>query len=121
MSDDQYTHWIAEHYPSTESASLKCAEATLTLVATFPELRRVRGHVMVGVHLRPHWWCVTPEGGVVDPTAHQWPHAPVFYAALPDDAEDPHGKCLHCGELLFRSRGADSHLCEDCNPRKEGA
>lgn len=121
MSADQYTHWIAECYPTAESASLQCAEATLALVEAFPELRRVRGHAMVGVNERPHWWCITPDGTIIDPTAHQWPTAPVFYEALPDDAEDPHGKCLHCGSLLFRSNGAGAFFCENCNPRKEGA
>jgi hypothetical protein len=121
MSDDQYTHWISEHYPTTESASLQCAEATLALVRAFPELRRVRGHAMVGVNLRSHWWCVTPSGDVIDPTAHQWTTVPVFYEPLPDDAKEPHGRCLHCGDLLFRSNGAGAFFCENCNPRKEGA
>ena len=117
MSDENSIQsWIAERYPTPESARLQCAEATLAIVGAFPALRRVRGHVMIGVDFRPHWWCVTPENDIIDPTAHQWPTPPVFYDAIPDDAEEPHGKCLYCGDLLYRSRGADSHLCESCKP-----
>lgn len=76
---------------------------------------------MVGVDFRPHWWCITSEGEIIDPTAHQWPAPPAFYDALPNDAEEPCGKCTHCGDLLFRSRGADSYLCENCKPDDEEA
>lgn len=108
--------WIAERYPTPESAKLQCAEATSAMVGVFPQLRRVRGHAMVGTDFRPHWWCVTPEGEIIDPTAHQWGVPPVFYDALPEESEEPCGKCIYCGDLLFRSRGADSYLCENCLP-----
>jgi len=106
--------WIKTHYPTSESARLQCAEATLALTQAFPYLRRVRGHAMVEIHLRPHWWCLTETGDILDPTAHQWPNPPTFYELLPDNFEEPHGKCLECGELLFRYRGAQSFHCENC-------
>ena len=108
--------WIAERYPTPESAKLQCAEATAAMVEAFPTLRRVRGHAMIGIDFRPHWWCVTERGEIVDPTAHQWPATPAFYDAIPEDSEEPCGKCIYCGDLLFRSRGADSYLCENCKP-----
>lgn len=111
---DSYDSWIAKRYPTPESAKLQCSEATSALVKDFPELTRVRGHVVVGIDIRPHWWCVTPDGRIVDPTAHQWVCAPTNYNALPEDAEEPQGKCTHCGDLLFRSRGAESYFCENC-------
>ena len=45
-----------------------CREATAAMVKAFPELRRVRGHY----GWCPHWWCETPDGTVVDPTARQF-------------------------------------------------
>lgn len=108
----EYQDWINENYPTPESARLKCVEATARMVEVFPELGRVRGHVMVVVDLRPHWWCVTATGDIVDPTAHQWGSI-AFYQTL-EDEEEPHGKCYHCGDLLFRSRGASSYFCENC-------
>lgn len=110
----KYTAWIKARYPTPETAYLKCKEATAAMVADFPELRRIRGNVMVGIQFRPHWWCLTPDGDVIDPTAHQWPTMPGLYDAIPDGAEEPHGKCLECGSELYRSRGAQSYLCEEC-------
>ena len=107
-------HWISEHYPTPESAKLKCAEATLAMCAAFPELIRIRGHVMVGIDFRPHWWCETPSGDTVDPTAHQWPGGVVFYERL-ESEEEPHGKCLNCGEEIFRSRNDSSFTCASCS------
>jgi len=107
--------WISEHYPTPESANLKCAEATLAMCAAFPELIRIRGSAMVGIDLRPHWWCETPNGEVIDPTAHQWPGGVVFYERLQSE-EECHGKCLDCGELLFRSLGDTSFHCAGCVP-----
>jgi hypothetical protein len=116
---DLFGSWIAERYPTPESAKLQCAEATAAMVAAFPTLRRVRGHAMIGIDFRPHWWCISPDGEIIDPTAHQWSASPVFYDAMPEDAEEPCGKCIYCGDLLYRSRGADSYLCENCKPNVE--
>ena len=113
----EYRAWITERYTTPESAKLQCAEATKEMVAAFPELRRVRGHAMVGVDLRPHWWCLTTDGKIIDPTAHQWDQPPVFYDMIPEGAEEPHGKCLECGDLLYYSQGDNSHFCKDCPPR----
>ena len=88
------------------------------MIEVFPKLRRVRGNAMVGIDFRPHWWCVTQDDEVIDPTAHQWDRPPVFYEELTND-EEPCGKCIYCGDLLFRSRGAESYLCENCKPNIE--
>jgi len=110
--------WISKHYPTPEAANLKCAEATLAMCAAFPELIRIRGSAMVGIDFRPHWWCETPSGTVIDPTAHQWPGGVVFYERLQSE-EEPYGKCLNCGYLLFRSRGDSSFHCSHCLPNAE--
>lgn len=109
-----YENWIKQHYPYSYLAKLQCAEATQSMVAEFPELRRVRGYIYIGVHQRPHWWCETKDGEIVDPTVQQYETVPVMYEEVPADAYEPHGKCLECGDLLFRHKGADSHLCENC-------
>lgn len=113
-----YHQWIREKYPTPQSAKLQCDEATRAMIEEFPELLRVRGHVMVGVDRRGHWWCVDSGGQVVDPTAHQWASPIVFYDAFEEGDEEPHGKCLHCGDLLFRSHGADAYLCGTCNKNR---
>src|SRR5690625_6074281 len=92
-----YNDWISEHYPTPDSARLRCAEATAEMCDSFPELNRARGHVLVGVQYRPHWWCESPAGEVIDPTAHQWESPPIVYERL-ESEEEPHGKCMYCGD-----------------------
>ncbi|MBK9952853.1 MAG: hypothetical protein IPP10_15500 [Candidatus Competibacteraceae bacterium] len=111
---NKYQTWIEEHYPTPESARLHCAEATAAMITKFPELRRVRGHAFIGLSFRTHWWCVASDGTIVDPTAHQWALLPLQYNVIPNDAEEPHGKCYECGVLLFRSKGDDSYYCMGC-------
>lgn len=40
------------------------------MVEAFPELKRVRGHYHCPwlSKAQPHWWCVDPDGNIVDPT-----------------------------------------------------
>ena len=109
-----YQDWIKKYYPTPESAHSQCAEATIKMSLEFPELRRVRGYALVGIDFRAHWWCVTPDGTIVDPTMQQWTLTPLQYDAIPDDTEEPHGKCYECGSLLFRSKGDDSYYCREC-------
>jgi len=86
-NDDLFVSWISERFPTPESAKLQCAEATASMSSAFPQLQRVRGHAMVGIDFRPHWWCITTEGEIIDPTEHQWDRPPVFYEALTNDEE----------------------------------
>ena len=110
-----YKDWIDEHYPDKKSAMLQCKEATKLMAEEFPELRRVRGNVMVGVDYRPHWWLVATDGSIVDPTYRQFTNIS-FYEEHDESMGDSHGKCRRCGELLYRSKGDDSYLCRECLP-----
>lgn len=109
-----YADWIRNNFPSKQSAKLSCLEATAFMKHEFPELTRVRGHVLVGIHFRPHWWLITEDGEIVDPTSHQWDEPISLYDPLPNDAEEPVGRCLECGDLSFRSLGGDSYYCHEC-------
>ncbi len=108
---DKYQAWIEVNYPTKDAAHMACETATIAMCKAFPELSRVRGHyIHMGLH--PHWWCVTPEGEVVDPTAKQYPDGGI-YMPLPDDFVDPIGKCCECGEYIFDGEG-DSQLHFKC-------
>jgi hypothetical protein len=111
---NKFNDWIKQNYPTKESAKLQCSEATNKMIQVFPEIERIRGYVYVGLNYVPHWWCVDINGNIIDPTAHQWFSPPLLYEPISDDEEEPHGKCLNCGALLYRSRGAESYYCEDC-------
>ena len=59
----------------------KCKEACEELVAKDPSLTMVRGHYWCPIWNsdEPHWWCVDPEGNVVDPTKLQFPSVGAGY------------------------------------------
>ena len=109
---NKYDKWIAKHYPTPESTHMKCHEAVTAMATAFLDLRVVKGHVYVGLDYRPHWWCVTAFGEIVDPTAHQWEKGIMRYDAWV--GEEPIGKCLECGEYSFKSKGGDMYLCAEC-------
>jgi hypothetical protein len=110
-----YSEYIEQNFPNKESAKYKCKEATKEMCDFFPELKRVRGYVRLANNCKtPHWWCETSYGEIIDPTAKQWDLHPAEYLPLQKDAEEPLGKCLYCGKLRFRSKGADSYLCGEC-------
>jgi hypothetical protein len=116
--ENKYAAWIRDNYPTREDALMACSNATERMVVAFPELTRVRGHyhdLLWGP--REHWWCTTPEGEVVDPTVAQFPDGGAGrYESLPDDAPEPIGRCLNCGDYCWEGKpGASSSFCsEEC-------
>lgn len=109
---DAYSEWIAKNIP-TKCRGM-CSKATKDMVAAFPELTRVRGHYECLIWGRqPHWWCVTNDGMIVDPTASQFPSSGGEYIPLPADFVDPIGKCWNCGEWVWDEcfSGACSEEC----------
>jgi hypothetical protein len=101
-----YDEWILKHWHGR--ARGRCAEATIAMVVAFPELRRVRGHYDGA----EHWWCVAPDGSVVDPTASQfWNNGLGEYIAWIEGSEEPVGKCINCGEYSWASKGGNRSVC----------
>lgn len=94
-----------------------CAEAVRLLVARFPALVAVRGHVRMldaPAYERavwPHWWATKPGGEVVDPTRAQFPGR-VAYEPLDEARGEPTGRCPNCGELAYDHRYVCSDACE---------
>jgi hypothetical protein len=104
-----YSQWIAENRPSDPWG--KCEAITRLMAAAFPELRRVRGHYICQIQGRlPHWWMVTPDGQIIDPTRDQFASNGEG-AYEPHEGPEPTGTCLNCGELLY----GDEKFCNaDC-------
>jgi len=75
---EEYTQWIELHYPTPKSALKQCEAAVRSMILDFPELTIVKGQAVVEEpHGYPstktdHWWCITHDGEVIDPTAHQY-------------------------------------------------
>jgi hypothetical protein len=64
----RYARWIAEH--AAGDVSGLCDPMTEAMAQAFPELARVYGLYVVpdAEHSWRHWWLVTPDGRIVDPT-----------------------------------------------------
>jgi hypothetical protein len=112
----KYAEWIAANAPAAPiRARGRCSPLTEAMVAAFPELRRARGHYTCPFWGRQeHWWCVAPDGSVVDPTAHQFPSDGTgVYEELPDDAPEPIGRCMICGEYCWEGKSPSPHACSE--------
>ena len=111
MVDDDYTRWVAENVTETYGT---CAEVTAEMALTFPDLKRVRGHYYCPIWgERNHWWLVTQDGRVFDPTAAQFPSGGLGeYVEWEEGAKEPTGMCPQCGEPVY-----DGGTCcsQDCH------
>jgi hypothetical protein len=111
----EYKDWIAINYGNREQYFRKCAEATLAMVKVFPELSRVRGHIVEwagGMKPQPHWWCVDKKGEIVDPTALQF-WGPMDYLPWREGDREPRGKCPNCGGYVYNSSTCCSDECSE--------
>lgn len=97
-----YAEWIAAYVAKHQSLLGLCSSATTEMVAAFPELQRVPGRVLTAAWgEREHWWCVAPDGTVVDPTASQFPGGVAEYIPWRPGSEVRVGKCINCGEVIY--------------------
>jgi len=103
-----YRGWCAQFTGNTRG---HCAQRTLDMVAAFPELTRVRGHVGKVSPDTEHWWCVAPDGTIIDPTAAQFRIGSV-YIPFRESEEEPAGVCVNCGG--YRFNGLDSVCSAEC-------
>ena len=109
--DKKYSQWISDNVPETYGT---CAEVTEEMQDEFPELKRVRGHYLCSSWgSRSHWWCVTPDGQVVDPTADQFPSlGSGVYTPWDETKDEPTGMCMNCGEYVYSGRISCSNKCQ---------
>lgn len=116
-----YDQWIEQNYGTEDLARYKCGSATDRMIKEFPELKRVRGWY-AGIE---HWWCVDPNGEIVDPTYMQFgsDYNRAKYREFQEGVDpEPLGKCMNCGWLCWeldddgeKIPGATSWSCsEDC-------
>jgi hypothetical protein len=103
----EYAQWIADYVAAKKVVVGACRTAVREMLRAFPELAEVRGWVETSRGRYEHAWLVTAGGEVVDPTASQF--ANHFAAAIeeyvpwkPGD-EVKVGRCMNCGEDIFRA------------------
>lgn len=110
---ETYHNWIKCNVP--EQCVGICETITKRMMEEFPELIRVRGHVIL--LFRPdcdpysHWWLKTATGEVVDPTRSQFP-GKIVYDEWDESEPEPIGKCLNCGGYCYAdSDYSNKDLC----------
>ncbi len=111
-----YTTWIASYIDSVGGPAKtygKCGAATASMVEAFPELRAVAGHVETGWGRRSHWWCMTPDGTILDPTAGQFPGGIFSYEEFKEGDDLRLGRCMNCGDEIWgpMGKGICSSMC----------
>jgi len=77
----------------------KCKEYVEVLIAYDKTLKAVRGHYICPIWgSQAHWWCVKPDGTIIDPTAKQFPSKGRTGEYIPFD-----GKliCENCGKEVL--------------------
>lgn len=97
----EYDDWI-ESYPYKDRVGM-CGAATNEMCKKFPELKRVPGFVSTMYGLREHWWCVSPDGSIVDPTKEQFKGVGGILSYQEVGREDSVrlGKCMNCGAEIY--------------------
>jgi hypothetical protein len=99
-----YAEWIEAYIKSQKGIVYgQCSSAVAAMVKEFPELRIVRGHVfdlMWGQ--RSHWWLVTVDGKIVDPTKSQFPCVMGYEEWVPG-TEVRVGSCMQCGQEIWEA------------------
>lgn len=106
---DIYREWIAQNVPA--ECTGMCKEFCNKMLAEFPELKLVRGHVYLPKcdEAWPHWWLLSDDE-IVDPTISQFPSM-ILYEPHDENEPEPTGRCLNCGEYCYNGRDCCSDDC----------
>jgi hypothetical protein len=123
VNDARYTSWIEDYLVRHNNfVRGKCDEATVEMVEAFPELRRACGFVFCSWGEDTHWWCVAPDGSVIDPTKAQFNGLVFSYEEI--DPKKPHrplptGPCGTCRNYvydgtMFCSTSCAREFAHDC-------
>lgn len=115
-----YADWIAGYLAAFEDPSRtlgRCRQAAEAMARSFPELEVVRGHVLCPAPWgrRGHWWAVSPEGDILDPTAGQFTLGIARYEPYVEGGDVRLGKCMECGTEIWGPPlgGIDSQFCDE--------
>ena len=107
-----YDDWIKSRNLPLRPCGL-CGVVTDAMRQAFPELARVRGHVidMCDDQRYPHWWLVTSEGEIIDPTVDQFDGMVIAYEPWSEGTQEPTGKCHDCGGYVYDGSSFCSDAC----------
>lgn len=108
----QYHPVQRDTLPEYYIVKARCMEFSNAFVEKFPELRTERGWInsqereAKGWSAGEHWWCVDPEGNIVDPSLNQFafwrePEKLVYKVFNPETDVIYIGRCHNCGDPIY--------------------
>lgn len=106
-----FQSWIDANVP--ENAMGYCRFFADMMAEEFKELKvvgKLDATLTGALYGHGHSWCITPEGYVVDPTAHQY-YSEDEQPCYENTTDLPIGRCLNCGELIYHDNGTGSSIC----------
>lgn len=111
-----YDEWIEAYVAAQPDRFVRgeCKDATSKMIEAFPELRIACGFVHTTWGSDQHFWCVAPDGTIVDPTREQFPIVFQYEEIDPEKDRDrvPTGVCMDCGEPVYLGKTFCSDECE---------
>jgi hypothetical protein len=123
LANEKYRAWIIAYVAERKGyVRGMCTSATKKMCEAFPELTRVAGFAVNDAGgAAEHFWCVAPDGTVLDPTGSQFGWPIVEYRPFKPGDEVRVGRCMHCGmdihvavQSLDDPRAARSFCDEAC-------
>lgn len=111
-------NWLDQNGGPNKDGYGRCKEAAEAMTLAFPELEVTKGHVLCSWGDRGHWWCKTPDGQIVDPTARQFQSLFSYEEYFPG-MHIRLGRCMECGEDIHGPESLEgvystSHCSESC-------
>jgi len=107
---EEYKKWIDKNVPWEQRQVYgTCEKYSKLMKAEFPGLILVKGFFVNNLD-EPfqHWWLKDEEGKVIDPTVHQFLFKGTYREVV---GEEPIGKCMNCGDLIYASRYDSRYFC----------
>lgn len=116
MSIEAYKAWIEQHgSKSPEEAWGRCKEYTDEMAKVFQDLEVRAGYYHCYIWgRRTHWWLITKNGIVVDPTAIQFPSKGTGEYESLNERQRPIGRCINCGRETFLTSPSHEFCSHDC-------
>jgi len=97
----EYKKWIDTFRKMNPFPYGMCKHTAELMHTQFPELIIVPGNVETIDGKEGHWWLKTSDGEIIDPTRHQF-RGPLVYEAWTPDSLVQIGKCMNCGDEIWR-------------------
>ncbi len=112
----EYRAWIDAYVKANDDfVRGKCEDGTKEMLAAFPELRLAVGFVHCTWGRDQHFWCVTEDGEIIDPTRSQfiavWKYEELDLADPATRAKIPTGRCMDCGDDVYGGNQFCSDKC----------